>query len=105
MQDINYSFNWIDSKSSFVIERPFTWIDWKKAELIQTKQEEHFCNLQSDEKLRLLYSVFPQGNTLLRMLATSSSSQTAKQDSSNEAEAMFCAAQEGFDLKVGGRND
>ena len=37
LQEINYGFNWTDANSSFVIDRAFAWIDWKRAELIETK--------------------------------------------------------------------
>ena len=39
----------------------------------------------------MIFSVFPQGNSLLRMLAftTRSLNEAVKQDSSNDAEAMF----------------
>ena len=35
LQTINYGFKWTDAKSRFIIDRPFTWIDWKRAELIE----------------------------------------------------------------------
>ena len=51
-----------------------------------------------------MFSVFPQGNSLLRMLALTSTSQSQekKQDSSADAEAMFKVALEGFEYKING---
>ena len=51
----------------------------------------------------MIFSVFPQGNSLLRMLAytTRNNNMAVKQDSSNDAEAMFKAAKEGFEIKSG----
>ena len=103
LQTINYGFKWTDAKSRFIIDRPFTWIDWKRAELIEADKQETFESLEQDEKLRMIFSVFPQGNSLLRMLAytTRNLKMAVKQDSSNDAEAMFKAAKEGFEIKSG----
>ena len=51
-----------------------------------------------------MFSVFPQGNSLLRMLAVPNrekEGKEVKQDSSNDALAMFEAADEGFDISIG----
>ena len=91
LQTINYGFKWTDAKSRFIIDRPFTWIDWRRAELIEADKQENFESLEQDEKLRMIFSVFPQGNNLLRMLAFTARDlkKAVKQDSSHDAEAMF----------------
>lgn len=102
LQAINYGQKWVDSNSSFVIERPFTWIDWKKAKLIKQVEQESFEGLNTDEQNRLLFSVFPLGNSLMRMLAQPifEDGPVSKEDSSSEAEAMFRAASESFNIEV-----
>lgn len=45
LQAIYYGSKWTDAQSSFVIERSFSVIDWKRAELIQKRKNELFENL------------------------------------------------------------
>ena len=67
---IDYCQNIENPVSTFQLDRSFTIIDWKYAELIETRLD--FTDLESQDQLRLIFSVFPGGNSLLQMLAAMS---------------------------------
>ena len=54
---IDYSQDIEDPLSTFQLDRTFTLIDWKYAELLQSRID--FEDLQEQDQLRLMFSVFP----------------------------------------------
>ena len=50
----------------FALDRTFSWIDWRQAELVCTHKD--VCKLLDEEQLRLYLSIFPGGSSLLEML-------------------------------------
>ena len=65
---IDYLQDWQSWSSAFQIERSFSWIDFKVAELITTTSYLTFSMLPRSAQTRLITNIFPQGNTLLSML-------------------------------------
>lgn len=60
---IDYGQNISDPVSMFQLDRTFTLLDWKFAELIE--KSANFADMEREEQLRLIFSVFPQGNSML----------------------------------------
>ena len=52
----------MDPHSMFQLDRTFTVLDWKFAEKIGDDLD--FNKMQEEEQLRLMFSVFPQGNSM-----------------------------------------
>ena len=108
LQAIDYSQKWEDASASFELDKSFTWIDWKRAEMITDETDLCFLDLQEDEQVRLMFNVFPMGATLLSMLAFNTKTGSVdgneavsqKADQSKDAEQMFSAAQEGYEVRL-----
>lgn len=54
---IDYGQNISDPISMFQLDRTFTLLDWKFAELIE--KSANFADMEREEQLRLIFSVFP----------------------------------------------
>jgi len=102
---IDYSQSITNPLSTFQLDRSFTLIDWKFAELIESRID--FIDLETEEQLRLMFCVFPQGNSILQMLATTSKAQDSesmgkKMDSVDDCEQIFMRAREGYSVHFAG---
>jgi len=73
--------------STFQIDRTFTWLDWTYAEQIEKKSQ--FNEFLTSEQLRLIFSVFPEGQTLLTLLSTISMDEnlTSLEENNNKMES------------------
>ena len=67
---LDYEQKFKTPSSQFQVDRTFNWMDWKLAEEVNTLTDFSFEAMPALNKMRLSYNIFPQGNSLLKMLAS-----------------------------------
>ena len=81
---IDYEQKFKSPFSQFQVDRTFSWMDWKLAELVSTVADFSFESMPAFNKMRLSYNIFPLGNSLLKMLASTTDSNNDGKVDTNE---------------------
>mmetsp|Transcript_21897 Transcript_21897/g.29300 ORF Transcript_21897/g.29300 Transcript_21897/m.29300 type:complete len:123 (+) Transcript_21897:939-1307(+) len=89
---VDYTQNIHDPMMTFELDRTFSWLDWRQAELVETRTD--VATLMSEEQVRLYLSIFPNGSSLMELLLKYDSSDRKQQklvDPKTNLENMFRA--------------
>ena len=76
---IDYSQDWNDQYSNFDVEMCFTWLDWRIADLVVTKEDFDLERVDKEQKIQLCFNIFPRGRGILHALALVSGGEDDKQ--------------------------
>ena len=74
INSIDFKQKWGDHSASFDIQMSFTWLDWYIADKLLKDDTFNLDNMDIEQKIHLVFNIFPKGNGILHLLSLGKSS-------------------------------